>query len=111
MFSNLTDLKRKRTAKEAVGFYIAFLILLLVLVLALSYLDALVTGEKNSNVFYNYGNAFAIIACLILSFLIIIKKKQTGNFFYLLLTIVSGVLAAFGGIIIGLIPVAYLTTR
>src|SRR5258708_26247490 len=100
MFSNLTDFKRKRKAKEAVGFYIAYFVVLLILIIGLSYLQGLVTGDNSYGSSFKLGNAAAIILSLILSFLIIIKKKLTGNFFYLLLAVEGGGLGAYGGLLI-----------
>jgi asparagine N-glycosylation enzyme membrane subunit Stt3 len=111
MFTNLTDYKRKRKVKEAIGFYIAHFIVLLLLIMGLTFFLALITGNNKSDFAFKTGNALAILLSLIYSFLILKEKKLTGKFSYLLIAVASGVLAAFGGLFLGLIPAAYLTTK
>ena len=109
MFKNLANFKRKRTVKEAVGFYLAFLLIGILLGVLAGSIGGILTGGNSLS--FQLGNIGAIIFCLTLSFLILQKKKLMGHFGFLLLAIVSGIIAIYGGCLFGLIPVAYLTTR
>src|SRR5579859_6085743 len=108
MFKNLTNFGYKRTTTEAIGFYVAYLVLTIVLASLSGGLLGLVSGNQDSFGFgVRIGTIVAILISLLISFLIISSKKMTGNFIYLLLALVRGVLAFFGGGILGIIPAAY----
>lgn len=112
MFNNLLNLSYRRNRKEAVGLYIAYLIIIMLGSMVFSGLLGLATGNENSFEFgLRIGNIIAIITSLSLSFLILKSKNLMGNFFYILLSLLSGLLAYFGGGILGLIPVSFLSTR
>ncbi len=112
MFNRLTDLGYTRSGKESLGFYLAYLLVIIII------------GTLASAVFGNFvhphhafytgakiGTLTAIIICITLSYLIIGQKKLTGKFSYILLTLLSGILAMIGGGILGLIVPAYLSTK
>lgn len=109
MFKNLTNFAHKRNGWEVLGFYLAYLLLIIVVALLLGAAVALL--DFDTEVAFRLGNAFAIIICLVLSFMVLKQKKLTGNFGLILVALLSGVLAFIGGGILGLIPVAFLTTR
>ncbi|KKQ80821.1 MAG: hypothetical protein UT02_C0002G0046 [Parcubacteria group bacterium GW2011_GWC2_38_7] len=113
MFKNLTKLGFKRTAKQAIGFYLAYLLLLLLCAGLLGGILAVVLNDTNliAQISLKLGNIIAITVTLILSFFILKAKKLLGNFKYILVALLSGFLALFLGALAGLIPVAYLTTR
>ena len=111
MFSNLTDFSYQRTGKQAVGFYFAYLGMLLVCGFLVGFVWAIVTGINDFAVSVRVGQVLGVIAVLTLSFLVLKNKKLIGEFKYILLLLLSGVLAIFGGGLIGLILVAYLTTQ
>ncbi|MFH1857549.1 MAG: hypothetical protein ABH845_01410 [Candidatus Omnitrophota bacterium] len=111
MFKNLFDFGFKRNAKGAFGFYVAYLILTVVASALLGALIGLLFGTENFNVALRIGTTFSVAVVLTLSFLILAKKKLIGHLGYLLLALSSGVLAYFGGGLLGLIPVSFLTTR
>lgn len=106
MFSKLTDYSYKRNTKEAVGFYIAYL-LLVTLLSALA--GALFGGDFQSG--WQLGTKVAVIVSTLLSFILLFKRKLIGNFGYILLAILAGILAYFGGGLLGLIPAAYISTK
>jgi|SRR6516165_3953969 hypothetical protein len=109
MFKNLTDYKRKRTLKEAIGFYQAYCVLIVLLAMITSLSTPIIANTKGAAGIV--GRVVAIVLCLFLSFSIVTKKKKSGNFLYLMLVIASGFLGYFGGALLGLIPAAYLTTK
>jgi hypothetical protein len=112
MFNKLTDLKYKRDTKQAFGFYVAYLIGIILLAMVSAAVLGVATGNQDNFQFgLRVGTFVAILSCLGLSFAILQKKKLLQNFGFILLALVSGVLALFGGAIVGLIPVAYFTTR
>jgi len=114
MFKKLTEFGYTRTALEAVGFYLAFLGLGVLL-------GALLGGL--GGVFYNNdkytamalgllaGYFVAVVLSVGVAIAVIHQKKLWGNFWYILLIPVTGIIALFFGAMGGLIPVAFLTTR
>ncbi|MCL4365610.1 hypothetical protein M1437_00060 [Patescibacteria group bacterium] len=75
----------------------------------------LVTGVNDAKIGFSSGLRIgvivAIIACLLLSFLILKNKNRLSDPLSLVLFVLAGILAIFGGALLGLIPVAYLSTR
>ncbi len=114
----------KRTVKQAFVFYLAYLLLmsLVGIILSMIIVQFLPTNcvdfktcfeegyEQSSPIVNTIGLILSIIAPLLLSFLILKEKKLLSNFKYILLALLSGIMGIFG-FAIGLIPVAYLTTR
>lgn len=116
MFSKLTDFSQKRTGKQALGFYLAYLVLGIILGAIAGALSGTLfaTGGTTTEAYtagFQGGLIVAILYPMVISFLVLRGKKLTNNFGYLLLGVLSGVLGFFGGALLGLIPVAYLTTR
>lgn len=111
MFSNLTNLSVKRTTKQAIGFYIAYLILIALSGGLIGGLISLVTRSGDFDTGLIMGTYAAVIFSVVISFIIIYKKNLLGNYLYLVLVILSGILALGGGGLLSLIPAAYLTTR
>jgi amino acid permease len=110
MFKKLTDFKYQRSSKEAVGFYIAYLI---VSMLGGALLGGILGAMFPDNPFQagvRGGTIVAVFICILLSWLIIKEKRQT-EFSNLLLVLLSGVLALLVGGLFGLIIPAYLTTK
>lgn len=116
MFSNLADFSQVRSTKQALGFYLAYLVL--------GFILGAVAGALGSTLFAKGGSVsevyeaavksglvVAIAYPIVVSFMIVKAKKLTKNFTYILLTVLAGVLGYFGGALLGLIPAAYLSTR
>ena len=110
MFKNLMDLKIQRTGKQAVGFYIAYLFLIMIVGGLLTGLYALVTGESGFEAGVKVGQIVAVVFVLGISSTIALQKKIL-SFATVLLILLSGLLALFLGGIAGLIPAAYLSTK
>jgi hypothetical protein len=114
MFKKLTDFTYVRKGNEAFGFYLGYLLFIIILsaiisgiFLGIGYsypVQGIVIGMK-------LGTAVAITCSTILSLLVVSQKKLAGNFNYILLSLCAGLLAAFGGGLIGLIIPAILTTK
>lgn len=111
MFKNLTDFAYKRKVKEAIGFYLAYLFLIILLSGLFGGLMGLLTGQDNFEFGMRVGNIVAIVVVLGISVLILKKKNLLDNFGHIILILLSGLLAFFGGGLLGLIPVAFLTTK
>jgi ABC-type dipeptide/oligopeptide/nickel transport system permease subunit len=113
MFTHLTDLQYQRTAKQALGFYLAYFVLFLLIAGIVGALVALSSTQQQNIVELStrMGILTAVIACTALGLLIVYKKHLVGHFPSLLIAVASGVCALFGGALLGLLPVAYLTTR
>ena len=112
MFKNLLDFGYKRTWLQAVGFYLAYFLLIIIIgFLAGALMGLIFSGGSVSAMGVQIGNILAIVICLALSFTILYKKNQHKNFGLVLLALLSGILAFLGGGLLGLIPAAFLTTR
>jgi hypothetical protein len=111
MFERLTDLEFKRSGKQAFGFYLAYFLLFIVI--------AFLVGA----VFYNgqdqegavkigtiWGMRVSSLGSLILG-LLVFQKKGMLSFGKILLVVIAGILGYIGGALLGLIPVAWLTTQ
>jgi len=115
MFKKLMDFSYKRTALEAIGFYLAyFLFFLFTLAIIGGFHSALThptSQQETLQTGHKIGLVFSVILCPLISFVILAKKKLLNNVFYIIVALLSGLLALPLGAILGLIPAAFLTTR
>ena len=113
MFKHLFDFSYKRNFVEAIGFYIAYLFLLLIVNLMVSYVLVLLSMilRIHSLAGFESGKIVRTIASLFLSALILHKRNRFQNFGLVLLGIFSGFVGYFGGLLLSLIPIAFLSTR
>jgi hypothetical protein len=105
MFDDLFTLEKQRTTEQAIGFYLAYL---LFTILVAAIIGGLIMQDIEGSVLI--GLRAAAIFCLALSFLILYKKNQF-NLPMVLIALSSGLAAMVLGSLLGLVPVAYLTTR
>jgi len=111
MFKELTNLGYQRSAKEAFGFYIAYLLLAMFSCVIMSNIVGIILKDSNINLALRIGSITAVIVSIGLSFFVLKEKKLLGNFGFILLALLSGLLALKIGGMGGLIPVAYLTSK
>ena len=111
MFRRLTDFGHQRTLVEALGFYLVYLILGIVVAAMLGALAGPLTGNSGFEGGMLVGTVFAVVACPVLSFAILFKKGLLRHIGYVLVALLSVAGAAAGGLLLGLIFVAFLTTR
>lgn len=113
MFKNLTDFGHRRNKKEAFGFYLAYLLLVMIAGALCAFVAGSMTGTTGfSNGFAlgtQVGSVVAVIVSVALSFTILAEKRVL-RFGFVLLSLVSGILAIFGGGLLGLIIPACFTT-
>lgn len=107
MFKNLTDFSYKRNLKEAIGFYLAYLLLGVIL----GGIAGALFVSQGFNQGVRVGTIVSIILSLVISGLLLKEKNLFRNFSYILLALLSGILAAFGGSLLGLIIPAVITTK
>lgn len=108
MFNDLFNFAMQRTRKQALGFYMAYSILTIMLLFIIGILMALLFGEKIVNDAMQIGRAFAVLIPLTLSFEIL-RQKRIFTFTTVLIALSSGLLGVLG-IFVGLVPTTYLTT-
>ncbi len=114
MFQDIFNFKKVRTRKQAVGFYLFYLLLIVLIAMTGGVLSGLIsqTGESFEEAFdqgAKIGTFLAIVCCVCLTSIVVWKKKLISPLPILLIPI-SGLLAALVGGLLGLIPAAYLTT-
>ncbi len=112
MFNKLTDFKYQRTGVQALGFYFAYLVLIILVSVILASILGLITGnETNFGFGARIGLITSVISVLLICYLVIKNKKLTKEFLYIILLLCSAILAYFGGGVLGLIIPSYLTTK
>ena len=116
MFKRLLDLSVKRSGSQIFGFYLVYSFLgafaagiICGIIISVLHPET-VTFEDAAHFGLLYGPAMAVIYGVIISLLIIKEKGIFNSFKAVLLTIASVPLLYFGGVSIGMIPVAFLTS-
>jgi hypothetical protein len=109
MFNDIFTLSVKRTPLQSLGFYIAYLIMLLLVCGIAGAIAGVLTGG-GFHMGVKIGQMIAIIVCPALGFFVL-KGKRAFSFGNVLIALLAGILAALGGGILGLIPVSFLTTK
>ncbi len=111
MFSHLTDFAYKRIFTQAIGFYIAYLfVLILVEAIAIGIAEILVPSMKTYPRGFSVGNAVAPLYIAVIGFLLI-NKKSIVNFGYILLVLVASLVSVFWGGLGGMIFLAFISSR
>jgi len=115
MFKKLTNFSYKRNWKEAIGFYLAYFLVGLILSAVGGALSGIQSGATTFGEGFNsglvIGAMIAIVYSLIISFVVLIQRKLYKNFGYIILALLSGLLAEFGGLLLGLIIPTFITTK
>ena len=107
------DLSKKRNYKEAFLFYLFYL---LITVLSAAFIGAIVGILLSKDEFsqrqigINMGLWISVIISLSLSFSMIQQKNYEDNVKIVVISLISGPLAYFGGAVFGLLPLLYLST-
>ena len=115
MFRHLGEFRFQRSLAQAFGFYLVYFFAGIIVSGMLGGIAGLVSGangfEDGMQVGIKVGTVFAVILTATLTFLILRAKGQFRNVLYLLVGLLSVGAAWLGGLLLGLIFVAFLTTR
>ncbi len=111
MFEKLGELRMVRTNKQAVGFYLAYLLGFVLLGALIGGVMGAIFGDIIEQTAFKVGGLMSVALTLGLGSAILNKKKLNNETNLWLVVLAGGVLALFGGGILGLVPVAYLTTK
>ena len=111
MFRRLTDFGHERSLIQAIGFYLVYLVLGIALGAVLGGLAGMMFKDFGFDAGLMIGAALAVVSCPLLSFAILRAKGLLSNMLYLLIAVLSVAGAAVGGLLIGLLFVAFLSTR
>lgn len=115
MFQHLTDLAYQRTFVQAIGFYLFYGLIGLIMAAIGGGLAAATSGAGDFNSGYQAGAAvgpyIAVLFEVVLTFLVLHRKGQMSNPGYVALILVSAALAYFAGIIGGNLVAAFVSTR
>ncbi len=116
MFKKLTDLSFKRSWLQALGFYLAYFLLALIIGGIFGAIaGALFAKAETIQAGFEAGQRGGVLVATlfppIVCLMILKSKKMLNNFWYILLALFSGVLGVLGGALLGLIPAAFLSTR
>lgn len=116
MFNELNNFAFTRSSKEAFGFYCAYFLLI---VLGAGVFSGAVgelflpdmDPERSFELGQRIGAVVALIACMFLAYRILDSKQLIKNFSSYAYLAVTALCALLGGALLGMIPVAYLTTK
>ena len=114
MFKDLMVLEKQRTGKEAFGFYLAYLLLSVVVFGVVGGFIGAIGAPSDFGEGFEQGQAIGGYLpypfSLVLSALVLFRKGHLKSFGFVLIGLSSGVLAWFFAPFLGLVPTAYLTT-
>lgn len=122
MFKNLFDLSIKRTGKEALGFYLAYfgiaLVMCLLILIALPIFYCLLNEEACKADAYNIGRqigkitglVFVLVFNLSIGAGILTAKRLWSSVPAVVLYVISLPLGVLGGMILSFIPISVITT-
>ncbi|MEM7647691.1 MAG: hypothetical protein AAF283_00825 [Cyanobacteria bacterium P01_A01_bin.70] len=110
MFKQLSNLAYQRTAIEAVGFYIAYL-LLCILLGAIGGGIAGIFAEDPFQAGLIIGSIVSVVFCAALALAVAMQKSVLSDFFAWILIVLAVLLAILIGGIGGLLPISILSTR
>jgi len=115
MFQHLTDLSYQRTPVQAIGFYLFYGLMGVILAAICGGIAGAASGGGDFNSGFQAGAAVgpyvAVAFEVVLTFRVVQRKGQTSNPGYLALLLVSAVLAYFAGVIGGTLVGAFISTR
>lgn len=110
MAKNLSNFSLKRNWKEALIFYLAYLLLGLLISFFIGAIFGIVNPEITDEGAIILGRIIGTIYFIIIYFTVYIKKGLN-SFKYIIIGTIAAIINIFTGLIISLIFVAYLTTR
>lgn len=113
MFEDLTNFAKNRTNKQAVGFYLVYVIFSVLLGAVIGgFFGAILGGDDSAARLEAATRTGAIIAPIfsMIIFFLIYRKKRLNSMSFLFLGLLSAVLALLGGTLLGVIFPAFLTT-
>jgi len=110
MFKDLFKLSSPRSFVQAIGFYIVYTIILLLLAFICGAIYGVSVSDVESDTAAMIGTIIAGIFSLVLSLILLVSKKRIKNTGYILLAVVAGGLSYLLGGFVGMILVAFLST-
>lgn len=113
MFGRILDVNSTRSTTDAVLFYITSLVLLVGISTVMVKLLSTIGVVSGVGSFFEGGHIHTLIGTgfvLVLSSLILTGRKMTGDLFSILLVAVGVYLSYTTNVMLGMIPVALLTT-
>ncbi len=113
MFGRMLDVNSTRSSTDAVLFYVMSLVLLVGLSTVLVHVLSMVGVVDKVGSFFEGGHIHTLIGTgfvLVLSSLILTGRKMTSDLFSILLVGIGVYLAYTTNVMLGMIPVALLTT-
>ena len=113
MFGKMLDVNATRSTTDAVWFYIMSLIVLVGFSTVLGYVLTITGVSTNVGTFFEGSHIHTLIGTafiLVLSSLILTGRKLTSDLFSILLVVIGVYLSYTTNVMLGMIPVALLTT-
>lgn len=116
MFEKLTEFGYARSKKQALGFYLAWFLMLFLVVMALGFVFIIaspqdLTEAQANDLGARVGNLVAVIVCTGLSYAICKAKGFAATFGGVVAVVGTVILSALGGGLIGMIVPAVLSAK
>ena len=111
MFGFITDFKHQRTIVEALGFYVFYVAVGVVAGALLGYVAGLFDPSFGFDEGLRIGNGVSIVLSLGLALALARAKRLLGHAGYIVVILLAGVGGAVGGVLLGVIFAAFLSTR
>jgi hypothetical protein len=114
MFRELTNFGLKRTAVQALGFYLAYLLFIMLLGGLAGFVFVLLFGPNSVSEFtqtVSIGATIGALVCAFLTYSVRKEKHVAKQYSTLIYVIVSFALGIIGGGLLGLTVPSYLTTK
>ena len=107
MFKDLLIFEKKRSIKEAIGFYLAYFSASILFIVIIGYV-ILSDGGYSAGV--EFGQKAVVVIGVTLACIILYKKNIINKFKSILLILLVGICAIIAGALLSMIVIAYLTT-
>lgn len=111
MFKELTNFYYKRTSSQAFGFYLSYFTIGFISIFTIGYLLGLLGIINTYEEGLSAGNILAIVFSTAITYYVARAKNSLGEFKTILLIVLSAALSAVAGLLLGLIPVSFLTKK
>ena len=107
MFKDLLIFEKKRSIKEAIGFYLAYFSASILFIVIIGYV---ILSDGGYSAGLEFGQKAIVVLRVILACIILYKKNIINKFKSILLILLVGICAIIAGALLSMLPIAYLTT-
>lgn len=111
MLNNIRNLSYRRNSSEAVVFYLVYLLVGIVVSALGAGIITSIISNSDKEFFLKISSLIIVVFVFNLGFMLLGAKKMTEESKYVVTVVTASFLAYFGGGLLGLVLIAYLTTK